>query len=246
MPVTHITKGWPYLIAIARLSDSEIIFDRAIGTNRHPNFGDFERMMKKMLAAGDPPGSTMKNVHEKIIKVADDNIYIGCRRDLYTGGEPGTVLFAVTPMTFNKFSLRQLLQELTEQFKSGIVEAGMDDDDIAQCGEKALSSKSIIKNRVAAVIEKHADGEGTIQKIDKVLDKAKSVMTENVDAILLRNEQLQETLEISAELKDSTSHFADKAHNIKQAMARKNMMTLICLIGVVVAMLGVLAWVLFG
>jgi len=233
-----VAAGFPYLVAVARMNDTEIIFSKVVGgTTRHPNFGDFEDLMKKMLNS-----NSMKSLPEKILKVDDMNMYIAYRKDPYTGPEGGIVFFVFVPKSYNKSELRKLLKEVADQFKQGTVEADIDDDNIGSCSEKALNKKSQIKTKINDCIDKYGEGVAMTDKILAQLDKNKALMSENIDSMVARTEQLEDTLKMTEELVENTSAFADKAATIKRLMMLKNLKMLIGLVVLIVIALLVVAY----
>jgi len=229
-----VASGFPYLVAIARRSDNELIYSKFIGAQtRHSKHADFEDLCSKMLNS-----KSMKSLPEKILKVDDMEIYIAYRRDDHLG--PGLVFFVFTPKSYNKSELRKLMKELIDKFKSGMAAADYDDDKLGTCGEKELNKKSPIKNAINEVVEKYGEGVAMTDKILAQLDKNKALVSANIDELMARNAQLEETLEMTEELVDQTSAFADKANKIKMAMAMKNLKMMICLAVLCVGLIALL------
>merc|ERR1712216_355341 len=121
------------------------------------------------------------------------------------------------------------MKKLIDKFKAAVGEAEYDDDKLSTCQEKELNKKSPIKNAINEVVEKYGEGVAMTDKILAQLDKNKALVSANIDDMVARNAQLEETLEMTEELVDQTSAFADKASKIKTAMMMKNLKMAICL-----------------
>jgi len=222
-----VAKGEPYYVAVARKCDDNLIFSKFHGPpSRHPQHSEFEELIGKMLES-----KGMKSLPEKIVKVVDMSMYISYRvvGTFSVGGE-GLVFFVFTPTTYNKTGMRKLMKELVEKFSAGLAEAEIDDEKMAAGTINFLSKKSQVKNKIMATIEKFGEGVATTDKILAELDKAQASMSKNVDDLMARTEQLEDTLAMSEELVDQCSAFADKAAKIKMAMMMKNLKMLICLV----------------
>lgn len=95
-----------------------------------------------------------------------------------------------------------------------------------------MNKRSQIKNRVNEVIEKFGEGVAMTDKILAQLDKNKALVSANIDDMLTRAEELETTLEMTDDLVESTSEFADKANRIKHAKMWKNLKMTIALVAV--------------
>lgn len=221
-----VAKGFPFLVTIARRSDGELIFSKFVGPqSRHPRNSEFEDLCAQMLNS-----KSMKSLPEKIVKVDDMSIYISYRVEEFLVPDGGLVFFIFTPKSYNKSELRKLMKELVERFKSGTADAELDDEKLLKGGPNFLSKKSQVRDPLMAAVDKFGEGVAVTDKILAQLDKNKALMSKNIDEIMARNEQLEDTLAMSEELVDQTSAFADKANKIKMAMMMKNLKMLVCLI----------------
>jgi len=79
-------------------------------------------------------------------------------------------------------------------------------------------------------------------KILQQLDKNKALVSANIDDIMRRTEELETTLEMTNDLVDSTSAFADKAAAIKSAKMWKNLKMTIALVLVSASAITLLLW----
>jgi len=221
-----VAAGQPYVVAVARRTDNELIFCKWNGNKtRHPSYGEFETIMKKVLGA-----PSMKSLAEKILKVEDMKMYVAYRKDENYGPDGGIVYFIITPLSYNKGELRKLLKEVQEAFKTGMQEGDVDEEKLSTAQEHELNKRSSIKKAIEAAVEKYGEGVAMTDKILQQLDKNKALVSENIAASMARIEQLEDTLEMTEQLVESTSAFADKANKIKMAMAMKNLKMLIGLV----------------
>jgi len=218
-----VAPGFPYLVAVARCVDSELMYCKSIGAaSRHSSHGEFEGLMKRIMSA-----KTMKTLKEKILKVDDMKMYIAYRKDTGYGPEGGIVYFVITPLSYNKSELRKLMGEIQSAFKNGMTEAEIDEEKLSTVKEKELNKKSHIKNKINDAVDKGGEGVAMTDKILAQLDKNKALVSANIADIMARNDQLEETLEMTNDLVESTSAFADKANAIKKAMMMKNLKMMI-------------------
>lgn len=222
-----MAKGYPYLVTVARRCDGELIYSKFVGPQtRHPRNSEFEDLCGQMLNS-----KSMKSLPEKIVKVDDMDIYIAYRVvDTFCVGGEGLVFFIFTPKSYNKSELRKLIKELVEKFSAGVAEADLDDDKLLKGTTNFLSKKSQVKNPIMEVVEKFGEGVAMTDKILAQMDKNKALVSKNIDELMARNEQLEDTLAMSEDLVDQTSAFADKANKIKMAMMMKNLKMLVCLV----------------
>lgn len=230
-----VKAGYPYAVFVANKMNEEMIFVKWIGApTRAPTHSEFEDLAQKMMGA-----KAMKSMPEKIIKVnAPHNMYIAYRRE----DNLGVIFFVFAPLSYNKGVMRKFLREFDESFRTSIEECKIDDDKLASMGSGVLNNKSIIRNAVLAVVEKHGEGIALTDQILAQIEKNKALMEKNIDSMAARNAALEDQVKLSEQLVDLASQFADKAQKIKEAMCWKRVKMTILMCLVAVALLALIAW----
>lgn len=226
--------NYPYAVFVGKKSTNDMIFVKWVGSQgRCRHSAEFEDFAQRMMEA-----KQMKTLDEKIIKVADKEIFIAYRKEKNLE----IVYFVFAPLAYNKGVMRKLLRLLDENFKGALNDCNIEKDQLEAQGPGTLNSKSIIKNAVMAAIDKYEDGVPLTDQILAQIDKNKALLAGNIDAVQARNESLEEQVALTEKLMDLSSQFADKSAKIKQAMYLKRLKMAILMGLTGVALLALIAW----
>eukprot|EP00656_Telonema_subtile_P034679 TRINITY_DN3873_c0_g1_i1.p1 TRINITY_DN3873_c0_g1~~TRINITY_DN3873_c0_g1_i1.p1 ORF type:complete len:208 (+),score=56.20 TRINITY_DN3873_c0_g1_i1:172-795(+) len=197
-----MSEGQPYFVGVVRKRDSQIVYAQYVGAQtRHPSADRFDRLMVQMMDA-----KNMRTIPERIVKVADLELYISYRRD----DQCGVVFFVLAPLSYSKSVLRQLLKEVQVQFDEGLVDAGIPDEAVQACAPKDLTKRSQIRHHVSAAVEKFGSGVATSDRILTQLDKNKETLGKSIDAVTARTDSLEDQVQDSQELVEVSEDFGDK------------------------------------
>lgn len=226
--------NYPYAVFVGKKPSNDMIFVKWIGSQGRCRYSaEFEDLAQRMMDA-----KQMKTLDEKIIKVADKDIFIAYRKEKNLE----MVYFVFAPVAYNKSVMRKLLRMLDENFKTALNDCKIEKDQLEAQGPGTLNSKSIIKNAVMEAIDKYEEGVPLSDQILAQLDKNKALLAGNIDSLQARNESLEEQVKLSENLLDLASAYADKAGKIKQAMYLKRLKMTILMVLTSLSLLALIAW----
>jgi len=228
--------NYPYAIFVGKKkgSNNDMIFVKWVGSQgRCRHSAEFEDLAQRMMDA-----KQMKTVDERIVKVANMDIFIAFRKEKNLD----MVYFIFAPVAYNKSVMRKLLRLVDENFKTALTECKLDKPELEQQGPGTLNSKSIIKNHVMDAVDKYEEGVPLSEQILAQLDKNKALLAGNIDSVQARNESLEEQVKLSESLLDLASQFKDKAGAIKQLMYMKRLKMMILLVFTSCGLLAMIAW----